>query len=214
MRALDERVDADAADLVAKFRRTTLRCLQDLEGKQHVEETRYSSGTVRPGPGSGGDDARPSRTSRWSDSSARSFSARRWMTREGMRRPRKGKSRHAGRGRGAGRAAGRGDSGRAPKPAPPTRMRNKPSRSLPFPSVGISPSGGVDSMVLAAVLRRLSDEYGGFAVVAMHIDYGNGRRAAPRRISCGLVRAPRHRVRGSSRGGGETRRHPARGVRG
>ena len=39
MRALDERVDADAkrADLVAKFRRTTLRCLQDLEGKQHVE---------------------------------------------------------------------------------------------------------------------------------------------------------------------------------
>jgi tRNA(Ile)-lysidine synthetase-like protein len=41
--------------------------------------------------------------------------------------------------------------------------------------VGISLYGGVDSMALAVILKRLSRDasYGGFDVVAMHIDYDN-----------------------------------------
>ena len=178
MRALDERVDADAkrADLVAKFRRTTLRCLQDLEGKQHVEgDEILERHEFDPDP-----EVAATMLDHPVYVTVERFLRAKFLgeamddAREGMRRPRKGKSRHAGRGRGAGRAAGRGDSrAGAEADAADADAEKTVARSLPFPSVGISLSGGVDSMVLAAVLRRLSDEYGGFAVVAMHIDYGN-----------------------------------------
>lgn len=186
MRALDERVDADSkrADLVAKFRRTTLRCLQDLEGKQHVEgDEILERHEFDPDP-----DVAATMPDHPVYVTVERFLRAKFLgeamddAREGMRRPRKGKqSRNAGRGRGrgrggAGREAGRGDSG-ADDAADADEAAETPAadarRSLPFPSVGISLSGGVDSMVLAAILRRLSDDFGGFAVVAMHIDYGN-----------------------------------------
>jgi tRNA(Ile)-lysidine synthetase-like protein len=194
MRALDERVDADAkrADLIAKFRRTTLRCLQDLEGKQHVEgDEILERHEFDPDP-----DVAATMPDHPVYVTVERFLRAKFLgeamddAREGMRRPRKGKqSRNAGRGRGrggAGQAAARGDSGTgagagagaddAPDAADAVQADETTAdakRSLPFPSVGISLSGGVDSMVLAAILRRLSDDFGGFAVVAMHIDYGN-----------------------------------------
>ena len=55
---------------------------------------------------------------------------------------------------------------------------------FPFPSVAISLSGGVDSMVLATVLKRLSEEKSEskasplFSVVATHVDYANRPESA------------------------------------
>ncbi|CAH0522517.1 unnamed protein product [Peronospora belbahrii] len=39
--------------------------------------------------------------------------------------------------------------------------------------VGVSLSGGVDSMVVAYLLHKLRGKYGGYTIVAVHLDYGN-----------------------------------------
>jgi tRNA(Ile)-lysidine synthetase-like protein len=53
----------------------------------------------------------------------------------------------------------------------------KNDRPPVVPSVGISLSGGVDSMVLAFILKAIADDprssFGRFGVVAMHVDYAN-----------------------------------------
>ena len=58
----------------------------------------------------------------------------------------------------------------------------EPKRRAPVvPSLGISLSGGVDSMVLATILKDIADgdqisgggPFGAFGVVAMHVDYAN-----------------------------------------
>ena len=53
----------------------------------------------------------------------------------------------------------------------------KNDRPPVVPSVGISLYGGVDSMVLAFILKAIADDprssFGRFGVVAMHVDYAN-----------------------------------------
>ncbi|EGZ19823.1 hypothetical protein PHYSODRAFT_497846 [Phytophthora sojae] len=39
--------------------------------------------------------------------------------------------------------------------------------------LAVSLSGGVDSMVVAYLMHKLSDKHGGFKIVAVHLDYGN-----------------------------------------
>ena len=64
------------------------------------------------------------------------------------------------------------------------RASGSVARRFPFPSVAISLSGGVDSMVLATVLKRLSEEKSEskasplFSVVATHVDYANRPESA------------------------------------
>ena len=45
-------------------------------------------------------------------------------------------------------------------------------------SIAISLSGGVDSMVLATMLKHMAPTFNNFDVVAMHIDYSNRPESA------------------------------------
>ncbi|CAI5730648.1 unnamed protein product [Hyaloperonospora brassicae] len=49
----------------------------------------------------------------------------------------------------------------------------KQQRAHEYSHMAVSLSGGVDSMVVAYLLHKLREKHGGFAVVAVHLDYGN-----------------------------------------
>ncbi|CAI5718863.1 unnamed protein product [Peronospora effusa] len=51
--------------------------------------------------------------------------------------------------------------------------------------MAVSLSGGVDSMVVAYLLHKLSEKHGGFTVVAVHLDYGNRSES---KAECDYVR--------------------------
>ena len=95
------------------------------------------------------------------------------------------------------------------------RASGSVARRFPFPSVAISLSGGVDSMVLATVLKRLSEEKSEskasplFSVVATHVDYANRPESAAesafvsdwcarRGVACVARRADEHLRRGAT----------------
>ena len=125
-----ERLDArretetQCADLLAKFRKTTLRCLQDLEGKQHVD----------------GDEILEFHEFVPDAETAKSMPSHPvYQTVQSFLR----------------------------------RKLDEGSNPTPPKSVAISLSGGVDSMVLATVLKALAPSFDHLDVVAMHIDYDN-----------------------------------------
>ncbi|RLN90769.1 hypothetical protein BBJ28_00021005 [Nothophytophthora sp. Chile5] len=54
-----------------------------------------------------------------------------------------------------------------------------------YSHLGVSLSGGVDSMVVAYLLHQLREKHGGFTIVAVHLDYGNRAESA---AECDYVR--------------------------
>ena len=187
MERLDARLAAnkEARDLVEKFRKTTLRCLQDLEGRTYaagdeiLERSEFAlsadaAATMRETP--------LYRTVvRFLERALLGQSAGGSSVAASRRRPRRKKEKDA----------------LARRPASPSRAaeasidagnrngareiaQEASSRAPPVvPSVGISLSGGVDSMVLAFILKHISDDpaasnaLGAFGVAAMHVDYAN-----------------------------------------
>ena len=122
--------EAQCADLLAKFRRTTLRCLQDLEGKQHVDgDDILEFHEFEPKP-----EVLRSMPSHPVYRTVESFLRRKLIEHDVNMEP-----------------------GAEERPR----------------SVAISLSGGVDSMVLATILKAAAPSFGDFDVVAMHIDYAN-----------------------------------------
>lgn len=164
-------------ELLEKFRRTTLRVLQDLRGKGFVDgdeilehhEFTPETRVLRSMPNHvvyqtvfkflkkillGAEDE----------------------TQMERRRPRAKKDRIA--------VSGNWDARNNAHPDEKTEtnaddVQSEPETQPPVvPSVGISLSGGVDSMVLALILKQIScmgshSPFGEFKVVAMHVDYAN-----------------------------------------
>ena len=195
MERLDARLAAHASvgDLVEKFRKTTLRCLQDSEGKTYADgdeilersEFAVSAATARTMR-----DTPLYRTvvrflQRTLLGAVDSSVAER-------RRPRRKKdTRSAGSSSrlnddDAAAAAPRASSGTTAatvvvEPKTKTVVVEPKRRAPVVPSLGISLSGGVDSMVLATILKDIADgdqisgggPFGAFGVVAMHVDYAN-----------------------------------------
>ncbi|OWZ09837.1 TRNA(Ile)-lysidine synthetase [Phytophthora megakarya] len=54
-----------------------------------------------------------------------------------------------------------------------------------YSHLAVSLSGGVDSMVVAYLMHKLSEKHGGFSIVAVHLDYGNRAESA---AECNYVR--------------------------
>jgi tRNA(Ile)-lysidine synthetase-like protein len=176
MERLDARLAEHAAEhaLVEKFRKTTLRCLQDLEGTSYVD----------------GDDILERSEFAISAETARTMrdtplyrTVERFLERTLLgavdasvaerRRPRKKNQKNQNQ-KSFGAAA-------TVRPGPEEEEEEeeieKNDRPPVVPSVGISLSGGVDSMVLAFILKAIADDprssFGRFGVVAMHVDYAN-----------------------------------------
>ena len=169
---LDARIATHAqhASLLAKFRKTTLRCLQDMEGKQHAD---------------GDEILERSEFTPDAATDATMASHALYATVDALVRERAGLPRGDDRSRNPRwrrpppkRTEGEDEeedasSNASAEDEPSTSARRRQSPA--WPAVGISLSGGVDSMALAVILKRLSRDasYGGFDVVAMHIDYDN-----------------------------------------
>jgi uncharacterized protein (DUF924 family) len=173
-------------DLLQKFRKTTNRVLQDLEGKgfkdgDEILERREFEPTgdvLETMPN------HPVYVSIFKFLTKVLLGVEDSELTAARRRPRPGKDR---RNDGAS-----GKVGRAARNEPQEteeaqtdetfRQSEETPREAVVPSVGISLSGGVDSMVLAVVLKKISMDkqspFGQFQVVAMHVDYANRPESA------------------------------------
>ena len=176
MERLDARLAEHAAEhaLVEKFRKTTLRCLQDLEGTSYVD----------------GDDilersefAVSAETARTMQDTPLYRTVVRFLERTLLgavdasvaerRRPRKKNQKNQNQ-----KSFGAAATVRPEEEEEEEEEEiEKNDRPPVVPSVGISLSGGVDSMVLAFILKAIADDprssFGRFGVVAMHVDYAN-----------------------------------------
>mmetsp|Transcript_8200 Transcript_8200/g.20319 ORF Transcript_8200/g.20319 Transcript_8200/m.20319 type:complete len:618 (-) Transcript_8200:77-1930(-) len=169
--AMDERRGADEAHaaLLGKFQKTTLRCLQDMEGKQHQDgDEILEFHEFTPGD----------------EVMAGMANHPVYQTVERFLRAKLFPADNNGNGNtGSGGNTG-GNTGRNESTARSQQSQPRASSSPPPRSIAISLSGGVDSMVLATVLKHLAASLPGarLAVVAMHIDYtnrpGSGAEAA------------------------------------
>ena len=180
MERLDARLAANkqAGELVERFRKTTLRCLQDLEGQTYAagdEILERSEFAVSAAEAETMRDTPLYRTVvRFLE---RTLLGARDSSVAARRQPRRKKDERAPAFRlGAAASAADAEQKRAGKHVvAPAREPRPPV----VPSVGISLSGGVDSMVLAFILKDISEDpagihaFGAFRVVAMHVDYAN-----------------------------------------
>jgi len=173
-------------DLLQKFRKTTNRVLQDLEGKgfkdgDEILERREFEPTgdvLETMPN------HPVYVSIFKFLTKVLLGVEDSELTAARRRPRPGKDR---RNDGASGKVGRA-ARNEPQETEETqtdetfRQSEETPREAVVPSVGISLSGGVDSMVLAVVLKKISmdkqSSFGQFQVVAMHVDYANRPESA------------------------------------
>ena len=177
MERLDARLAEHAAEraLVEKFRKTTLRCLQDLEGAAYVdgdeilERSEFAVSLTAETAETMRDTPLYRTVVRFLE---RTLLGAVDASVAERRRPRKKNQKNLLQ-KSFGASA-------TVSPSPEEEEEEeeeKKDRPPVVPSLAISLSGGVDSMVLAYILKAVADDprapFGRFRVVAAHVDYAN-----------------------------------------